>query len=221
MFNSEDKHMLDININESRDLNFKIEISGIVVSQLEGRLRMIIDNIEYGFPAKVSEGSIDIVIPPLKNIIQRDLKEGENFLARLEVQGDGNYLNPWNGEFQIHNPVAIKAKIVENEKDIKPAISVSISESVDIESNKTELDGDKQVKLKISEMENQVAKIKKFKDKDDFKNNVTKEDVIKWLSKKGTKSPQVQEIIYEQALSQAGSGSPYKILLELTKVIKK
>jgi hypothetical protein len=211
--------MLDININDSRDLNFEIELSGIGVTQLEGRLRMVIDNIEYGIPAKITEKSIDIVIPPLKNLIQRDLKEGEIFSAKLEVQGDGNYLNPWTGEFQIRNPVALEAKIMELEKDNEPAISVSINESRT--TKQTKIIGKKKAKTKINEMKTKVSKVKKFKNKEDFKNKLTKENVISWLYKKGTKNPQVQEIIYEQALAQCGSGKPYKVMLELTKVIKK
>lgn len=214
--------MLDININDSRDLNFEIELSGIGVTQLEGRLRMVIDNIEYGIPAQIMEKSIDIVIPPLKNLIQRDLKEGETFSAKLEVQGDGNYLNPWSGEFQIRNPVALEAKIVEVDKDSKPAISVSINESRTTKKVKTKAIAKKKVQNKINEMKTKTSsKTKRFKNKEEFKSKITKEDVIQWLDKKGTKNSQVQEIIYEQAVSQCGSGKPYKVMMELSKVVKK
>jgi len=220
MYNSEDKIMLDININDSRDLNFEIELSGISVSQLEGRLRIVIDNIEYGIPAKIMEKSIDIVIPPLKNLVQRKLKEGETFAAKLDVHGDGNYLNPWSGEFQVRNPVALEAK------DGKPAISVSINESKTAKKTigKKVLSKNiakKKVQNKINEMKTKTSETGKFKNKDDFKNKLTKEDVISWLNKKGTKNPQIQEILYEQAIGQCGSGKPYKVMLELTKVIRK
>lgn len=216
--------MLKININDSRDLNFEIQLSGITSSQLEGRLRIVIDNIEYGIPAKIMEKSIDVVIPPLKNLVQRDLKEGEVFAAKLDVHGDGNYLNPWSGEFQIHNPIALEAKIVEPDAgDDTPAISVSINESRTTKKTTTKNIVKKKVQKKINEMKTRTSGggVKRFKNKDDFKKNVTKEDVIKWMNKKGTGNPQVQEIIYEQAVSNCGSGKPYKILMELTKVIKK
>jgi hypothetical protein len=213
--------MLDININDSRDINFEIELSGITSTQLEGRLRLIIDNIEYGIPAKIMEKSIDVVIPPLKNLIQRDLKEGEVFTAKLDVHGDGNYLNPWSGEFQIRNPIALEAKIIEPED--KTSISVSINESRTTKKTPTKTISKKKAQSKINEMKIKTSGsgVKRFKNKDDFKNNVTKEDVISWLRKKGTKNKQVQEIIYEQAISQCGSGKPYKVMMELTKVIKK
>jgi hypothetical protein len=216
--------MLDININDSRDLNFEIELSGITSSQLEGRLRLVIDNIEYGIPATIKEGGIDIVIPPLKNLIQRELKEGETFAAKLDVHGDGNYLNPWSGEFQIHNPVALEAKIVEPKGKIsEPAISVSINESRTTKQvkTKTKTTGKQKAQSKINEMKVKVSKAKKYKNADEFKRNLTKEDVISWLNKKGTKNTQIQEILYEQAISEGGSGKPYKVLMQLTKVIKK
>jgi len=223
--------MLDININDSRDLNFKIELSGIASSQLEGRLRLVIDNIEYGIPAKIKEGSINIVIPPLRNLIQRELKEGEIFTAKLDVHGDGNYLNPWSGEFQIRNPVALEAKIVELEDDNKPAISVSINESRTTKQVKTKTITEEEMTKKIfnkiatklrSKMvkeEKVIEPIKEVK-KIDIK-NITEEDVYSYMTRAGTKKKEVQKLIYEQAEVEAASSIPVHVLKQVVKVLKK
>jgi hypothetical protein len=221
--------MLDINVNDSRDLNFKIELSGIASSQLEGRLRLVIDNIEYGIPAKIKEGSIDIVIPPLRNLIQRELKEGEIFTAKLDVHGDGNYLNPWSGEFQIRNPVALEAKIVELEDDNKPVISVSINESGTKKEvpSITEEEMTKKIFNKIAtklrskmvKEEKVIEPIKEVK-KIDIK-NITEDDVYNYMTRAGTSKKEVQKLIYEQAEVEAGSSIPVQVLKQVVKVLKK
>jgi len=116
--------MIKLNINERKSLSFQIELSGIDHSQLEGSLRFIVDNVEYGFPAKIEQGLISVDIPTLANIIPRDIEEGEKLQAKLEVQGNGYYMNPWNGEFIAEIPIKIEAKIIETETPKKPSVKV-------------------------------------------------------------------------------------------------
>jgi len=212
--------MITLNISEKKDINFEINIQGIPYDVLSGSLNIIVDNVEYGFPVKIISDSIMVVVPPLKNLIYRDLKEGETLDAYLAVHGDDRYFVPWSGEFEIHKPVTMEATIIEEENN--PTISISESKSTkkfkSVKKSKPKSIVKKKVQNNINETKNQTTK---FKNREDFKNNLTKEDVIQWLNKKGTKNPQVQEIIYEQAVSQCNSGKPYKVLMELTKVIKK
>lgn len=207
--------MLDINVRDIRQLTFEMEISGISPSQLEGRLRFFIDNIEYGIPAKITEKEIQVEIPPLRRLIQRELKEGEVFNARLDVYGDSHYMKPWAGEFRIKNPVLVEAKIKEDYDSSEPKIKVKVSDGGATKANQ-----------KLNEMKNvtkskKVTKEQKFKNIEDFKKKLTREDVLKWLSKNGTKNPDIQELVYEQTASEIGSTKPYKILISLQKIYKK
>lgn len=207
--------MLDINVRDIRQLTFEMEISGISPDQLEGRLRFFIDNIEYGIPAKITNSEIQVEIPPLRRLVQRELKEGEKFEARLDVFGDSHYLKPWHGEFRIKNPVLVEAKIKEDSESGDPKIKVKVSEG-----------GGNKAKQKLSEMkqvtkQKKIIKEKRFKDVDDFKKKLKKEDVIKWLNKNGTKNPEIQDLVYEQTASEIGSTTPYKILISLQKIYKK
>ncbi len=200
--------MLEINVSEEREIDFSMELGGISPNQLEGHLNILIDGIEYGIPVSFSESGMIVSIPPLKSFVKRDLREGELFKARLDVFGDNHYLNPWNDEFKIKNPITMEAKIKEPDEGRKDSkISLTLTEKK--ETIKEDL---------IIEPEKKQSK---FKDVGDFKKNLSKEDVFNWLSNRGTKDKEIQELIYEQAVSQAGSGQPYKVLLELTKVIKK
>jgi hypothetical protein len=202
--------MLDINVRDIRQLNFEMEISGISPNQLEGRLRFVIDNIEYGIPAKITSSEIQVEIPPLKRIVQRELSEGEVFSARLDVYGDNHYMKPWEGEFKVKNPVIVEAKIKDSSDGEQPQIKLKVSES-----------GGKKAKEKLNEMKETVKKpqkTKKFKDIDDFKKKLTREDVFKWMEKTGTRTPQIQEMLYEQAARQSQSTKPYKIMMEIQKI---
>jgi len=202
--------MLEINVRDIRQLNFEMEVSGISPDQLEGRLRFFIDNIEYGIPAKITASEIKVEIPPLKRIVQRELSEGETFRARLDVYGDNHYMKPWEGEFKIKNPVIIEAKIKESDGSARePKIKLKVSER-----------GENKAKQKLQEMKNTIKKPKekRFKNIEDFKKKLTREDVFKWLNKNGTKNPEIQELVYNQTSSQIGSTKPYMILVELQKL---
>lgn len=216
--------MLEINVKDYRELSFEMELSGISPDQLEGRLRMIVDNIEYGIPAKITETEITVNIPPLKRLIQRPLDEGETFPARLDVFGEGHYLKPWDGEFKVNNPVIVEAKIKE---DSQPEIKVSVTEI----GSKPKAITEKKKITKQPDIKTESKTVKKttrppkkkplFENKEQFKKNLTRDHVIDWIGKNATKNPQIQEMLYEQAAVQAGSSKPYKILVALTEVIKK
>ena len=70
----------------------------------------------------------------------------------------------------------------------------------------------------------QLGESKKNKKKitlEDFKRNLTKVDIIKYIANKGTTNTQIQEIIYEQAKIASSKDTPTSILKEVVKIIKK
>jgi ABC-type antimicrobial peptide transport system permease subunit len=56
---------------------------------------------------------------------------------------------------------------------------------------------------------------------EDFKNNLSKKDIMNYMYKKGTKNTDIQEIIYEQARLNAKKDEPVYILKEVYKILKK
>jgi hypothetical protein len=50
--------------------------------------------------------------------------------------------------------------------------------------------------------------------------NMTEEDVYSYMERAGTKNPQVQKIIYEQAEAAAQSSKPYKVLAQVVRILK-
>ena len=179
--------MLEINVNKKRAINFEVSLSGIEASQLTGSIRFIIDSIEYGFPVEIQQGNVIAEIPPLSNIISRTIKEGENINAKLEITGNGYYLNPWNGSFVVKNPIAVEAKITENtEIKTKPKVGVKIKDSTK-PTKKVKIIEDK-TKPHIFEKELPI----------------TKEMILRFMSKNGTIKKEIQNLLYENALIKVG-----------------
>jgi len=105
--------MLKINPDDKRRLKFEVNIQGIDYKLLKGALRFNVNEIEYGFPVEVLEGSISVDIPPLGNIV-KNLIDNQEIDANLQVFGEGFFLEPWIGKFEIDIPVKVEAKMIDD-----------------------------------------------------------------------------------------------------------
>ena len=103
--------MLQLKTNTKRNFVFEIDVQGINTEDLEGFLTIGVDNVSYGFPVKISESEVVVDMPALDEIIKRGLKHEDIIEGKLEIYGNGFYLNPWSGEFQIEKPVKMEAKM--------------------------------------------------------------------------------------------------------------
>ena len=220
--------MLTLNINEQRSVDFEVQLSGINPDQLSGALRFKINNIEYGFPAEFKNESIIVNIPPLNNVVIDKLREGTTLKAALEINGNGFYLCPWEGEIKISNPIKMEATIRNVEVDESPKISVSKLVTED-KSGITEEFLDQSIEDKLSEVYNKREKTSKpVIDKPKSKQkevhlleNVTKEQIYQFMAYRGTKNERVQNVIYEQAENNAKNDDLKEVFKEVYKSLKR
>lgn len=132
---------LKLKVDERRTLNFEVQIGGINYEELSGSLRLYIEGVELGFPAEVHANYISVEIPPLNDIMKLTLSDNVLIETKLELYGNGFYMDPWRGQFRVTNPVHIEAKIVDAEPSDELAekhhISVKLKdesyEQIDIE----------------------------------------------------------------------------------------
>lgn len=272
--------MLKLNVNEAKQLTFEAQIGGVNGDQINSFFRIVIEDVEYGFPAQVGNESITVNLPPLNKVVGKKIKEGAEAEVRLEIIADGHYLTPWSDKVKMSNPLIIEAKIKDDDfspppslktevaisedgaKDepiikeditdkivnklsekfaelIKPAVeakndTVKVVNEVFKPANKKEVKED--VPLTSSSMEKILAqtisklglyteeKKKDTKKKvtlEQFKKKLTREDVYKYINRAGTKNPQIQEIVYEQAVSVAKNNSPIEVLRQVINIMKK
>jgi hypothetical protein len=287
--------MLKLNVNQEKQLTFEVQIGGVQSEQVSSHLRIMIDEIEYGFPAEIGRESISVNLPPLRTVTARKLKEGEEVQVKLEIIADGNYLTPWQDTFRLSNPLVIEAKIVDDDFNPAPAFRTRLvqegkhgeqKQGVKLEkieeSDVSMSDDDLTEKIvnKLAEklsgsfgkktVEEQDMPPKPGKDEDEENEieeidihrpqpqtrggfgsiggkptrggfgsisgrpreskektitakdvlNMSEADVYGYMERAGTKNPQVQKIIYEQAEAAAGSSRPVEVLKQVVRILK-
>lgn len=188
--------MIEITTNQEKNITFESAISGISPQELDGYFRIVVDGIEYGFKAKISESTIEVLIPSLKNVIHRQLRESETFKSKLDIYGNGYYLNPWEGEVKIKTSVMVEAKIVEGGEKKKDKPSVSIKENKVIKNKQKKL-----IKEPIQKKKKDVV--------------VTKEHLYKFMEKKGTKDKRIQDVILDTCITKVGDSDLRKLFKEV------
>ena len=65
---------MDLKINEAKMLEFNAVIEGGEADDLSGKVRITIDDVEYGFPAILDGKKIQVKIPPLKEYVKEKVK---------------------------------------------------------------------------------------------------------------------------------------------------
>ena len=300
--------MLRLNVNEAKQLTFEVQIGGVHGDNIDSFFRIVFEDVEYGFPAKVGRESITVDLPPLNQVVGKKIKEGDEAEVKLEIVADGHYLTPWSDRAKMSNPLVIEAKIkddgfvpnptlktqlvvsedgarqkttvkedVATEEDITDKIVSKLSEKfADLIKPKAEVKsakmqvveescGKKHVKEedegeeeadeapaeKIEEQEevkeseplttgamekilaqtiqklglhtegSRTTKKKKEMTLEQFKRNLTKEDIFKYMDRAGTKNTQIQEIVYEQAVLAAKNSTPVEVLRQVINIMKK
>lgn len=118
--------MLKLNVNQEKQLTFEVQIGGVQSDKVSSHLRIVIDEIEYGFPALVGKESITVNLPPLRSVTARSLKEGEEVQVKLDIIADGNYLTPWSDSFVLSNPLVVEARIMDSDFKNPPAFKTKL-----------------------------------------------------------------------------------------------
>lgn len=104
--------MLKLNTDEVRNLEFEVSIQGVNYDELKGSLKFIIEDIEYGIPVKIHKDTVSVEVPPLEEIVARGMKNGDVVECKLDIFGNGFYINPWGGQFELSTPVKMETKQV-------------------------------------------------------------------------------------------------------------
>lgn len=119
--------MLQLNTNKKKVLEFSVNIQGVDYKDLEGSLKFTVDDVHYGFPLEIVSDNIIAEIPPLEDIV-KGLKDKDIVECKLEVYGDGFYMNPWKGDFQLVRPVKVEADLQEESEYEGKVITATLVE---------------------------------------------------------------------------------------------
>lgn len=106
---------MKLKINESRILEFGMNVNGCSSKNLKGCFRLEFDGMEYGFPAIFDSNEIKVNIPPFTNILTEGMKQ--NLYKSKEVIVNGrldivanneSYILAWEGDVEIEVPISVK-----------------------------------------------------------------------------------------------------------------
>lgn len=222
--------MLYINASEEKRMVFEVQINGVDKDQLQGEVKFLINGVQYGFPALIETNRIETVVPPLSKVVGWDIEDGSVIEARLDLHTDVHFFTPWEGEIKIGAPMQVKAKL-ESEDKLKPKIRTTLkSRQIEPvveekkEPNMTEIVSE--VLKRLTNKEIKSPKIRKRRSTpkpssggpktnlQEIRKLATKENIYKFMEKKGTKNKKIQNIIYEQAVKSVGGESDNLLVLK-------
>ena len=242
--------MLYLNANEEKRLTFEVDVHGVESNELHGSVRFHLFGVDYGFVAEIEHKKITAYIPPLTEVVGKEIEDGTVVEARLELYTDVHYFKPWEGEIKLGAPMQVKAELSIPESDkkhIKTKLLTSENSEYRKRETKKNISGDDRIdrleklveamakqmmsedknigskKEVIQEVKNNdipVSKSNKKWSKKKLK-NITEEEIIKFMERAGTKNKTIQEIILNEARANAKSGDKYKVFLEVVKTLRK
>lgn len=111
--------MLRLNTDEIKNLQFEVVIQGINYDELTGSLKFIIEDVEYGIPVKIQKDLVSVEVPPLEEIVAQGMRDGDVVECKLDIFGNGFYLNPWDGQFELKTPVKMETTQLKLDNDPK------------------------------------------------------------------------------------------------------
>ncbi len=133
--------MQTLDISKSKKFQFEVNINGINPKELQGLFEFVIGGIHYGFPVEIKDSIIKAEIPPLTEIVKKNITSGSILECNLSVYGNGFHLEPWTGKFEAHAPVQMEAHMSFTEEDDKTkSIEAKLIESKDEEIIEPNLD---------------------------------------------------------------------------------
>ncbi len=160
--------MLKLNTDEIKNLQFEVVIQGIDYDELTGSLKFMIEDVEYGIPVKIQKDLVSVEVPPLEEIVAKGMKDGDVVECKLDIFGNGFYLNPWDGQFELKTPIKMETTQVKVDNDPRSKtkrIQATLKEEKIEEENeqKTSLDKEAILEMLFERLAEQGFDLKKRK----------------------------------------------------------
>jgi hypothetical protein len=108
--------MITLKANEEKILFFDFVVEGTKKENMQIKFRLDILGTEYGFPGKVEDDKIQVVLPALNTILKDDVTG--IFKGRLRVICDDKiYLKPWDDDVEIKLEPKVVTELAQTTKE--------------------------------------------------------------------------------------------------------
>jgi len=232
--------LIKIDPNRGKLIKFDLDIRGVDRQLLHAKFVVTINGIDYGFPAVLVNHQVEVKIPCLFDIIY-NIETFKGYIkARLMLFSEDQHFVPWEGKMKVMTPKKITAKI----KSVKQKPIVR-TEDIELEFDEQEeiIVDDPQDEVSIPEpttkqkkAEVPVAEKKKVTRKPqnesvhlnedtrseylDKLKNIDEKGIRSYMTRAGTKSKHIQDIILEQADGVCkDSDDKFELLKSVVKVM--
>ena len=104
--------LVKVDVNRGKLIKFQLDVRGMENNQrLSGKFVVIANDIEYGFPAIITNNKVEVKLPSLLDVI-RNIETFKSYMkAKLCVYSDFQYFIPWEGKLKVLTPGTIKASL--------------------------------------------------------------------------------------------------------------
>ena len=188
---------IKVNIDKGKLITFDLDVQGLDESQLSGKFRVLINEVEYGFPTTISDRQVEVYVPCLHEILKKNKRE---FLkAKLEIFADSHFFIPWEGKLNLIESATVKAKVKTSgpkvrtevkDQDVKEDLEVIVDEP---EEEVTLPQPKKKVSEQITLTESKKSEYL------ELLKNIDEKGIRDYMKRAGTKNEAVQNLILEQA----------------------
>jgi len=223
--------IINVDLHRGKLVTFNIEVEGLNYNEMNGKFRIMIDDIEFGFPTNLKKNhEIEVVIPSLYEFLDNKRKL-KTINAKLEIFTDCHYFVPWEGKLKLTEKASVKVKL-NKAKTTKPKVKTEMKDAEVTEDLEVIVD-DPEIEVSLPE-EDKEKKPKKAKDKTssidensketylNMLKNIDEDGIRKYMKNAGTTNDKVQSIILEQAENICKDpDNKFELLRSVVKVMKK
>lgn len=229
------KKIIDVDLHRGKLVTFNIEVEGLNYNDIGGKFRILIDDIEFGFPTTFNEDhEIEVTIPSLYEFIDDNKKRIKTLSAKLEIFSDCHYFVPWEGELKLTEKASVKVKLNKT-TTTKPKVKTEMKDQevkeemeiiVDDPEEEVELPHPKETPKTeaVRSSSNSKDVLLDESSKSDYLDMLKKIDetgIRSYMKKAGTTNEKVQDIILEQADGICkDSDNKFELLKSVIKVMK-
>lgn len=111
--------MITLRIDEEKILLFDIMMEGAKPDKIQIRFRIDIETMEIGFPGFIVDDKIKVVIPPLNDILKKEVIG--KYRGKLRIVYDNKlYMKPWEDDVELKIEPRVDAQLNKTiEKEVK------------------------------------------------------------------------------------------------------
>jgi hypothetical protein len=233
------KKIIDVDLHRGKLVTFNIEVEGLNYNDISGKFRVMIDDIEFGFPTTFKKDhEIEVVIPSLYEFIDINKRKIKTLTAKLEIFTDCHYFIPWEGKLKLTEKASVKVKLNKS-TTTKPKVKTEMKDQevkeemeiiVDDPEEEVELPDPKETKKtsKTESVKSSLSSKSVLLDESsksdylDMLKNIDEKGIRSYMKRSGTTNERVQNVILEQADNICkNSDDKFELLKSVIKVMKK